>query len=456
MPTGAPALAWLYAIAARRLADYQRRGAVERRMQRALAMERVPLSEQDAEMIRLLGDDAASRHARELPRDQRDAVAAHVVDDAAIPSSPGAGHPSRPRCASASRAVWRRCGGGEEGGRERLPHRAAARGRQRSRAHRASPRAAPARRLRAWRPVLTGAVALAALLSSRSSPSARSPSAEPTARAARDQGAADRRHPGDGVLACGVAVGGRLRALRGRAHRPLDTPPGGGADPAPGIVPRTSPPATEACGCAGKRDMDDGHLVRIDPRSNRIVAIRRDGHGRHARRRRRLALGDRRQPEPMGLDRGSPRAPAPVTRKTRSAGHRTRCRRGGVASGSQRTARVARTRRGSGEILHRLAAARRQRPDTATPPTALAADAARFWLPRAGEGRLFRLEGEHGDADARGSTSRSRAVQHAVLAVTRDALWVVVQRRAPRARPRQSVSIRDSGKVTASVHLGTR
>ena len=39
-PTGAPALAWLYAIAGRRLADYQRRGAVERRMQRAVAMER--------------------------------------------------------------------------------------------------------------------------------------------------------------------------------------------------------------------------------------------------------------------------------------------------------------------------------------------------------------------------------------------------------------------------------
>ena len=85
VPTGAPALAWLYAIAARRLADYQRRGAVERRMQRALAMERVPLSEQDAEMIRLLGDDAALAMLAELPRDQRDAVAAHVVDDRGYP-----------------------------------------------------------------------------------------------------------------------------------------------------------------------------------------------------------------------------------------------------------------------------------------------------------------------------------------------------------------------------------
>jgi RNA polymerase sigma-70 factor (ECF subfamily) len=37
-PTGAPALAWLFTIAGRRLADYERRGAVERRMRRRLAM----------------------------------------------------------------------------------------------------------------------------------------------------------------------------------------------------------------------------------------------------------------------------------------------------------------------------------------------------------------------------------------------------------------------------------
>jgi RNA polymerase sigma factor (sigma-70 family) len=79
--TGAPALAWLYAIAGRRLADYQRRGAVERGMQRAVAMERPRLSESDAELIRLLGDDAAVTLLAELPRDQREAVAAHVVED---------------------------------------------------------------------------------------------------------------------------------------------------------------------------------------------------------------------------------------------------------------------------------------------------------------------------------------------------------------------------------------
>jgi RNA polymerase sigma-70 factor (ECF subfamily) len=85
VPTGAPALTWLYAIAGRRLADYQRRGAVERRMQRALAMERAPLSEADAEMIRLLGDDAAVAMLAELPPDQREAVTAHVVEDRGYP-----------------------------------------------------------------------------------------------------------------------------------------------------------------------------------------------------------------------------------------------------------------------------------------------------------------------------------------------------------------------------------
>jgi RNA polymerase sigma factor (sigma-70 family) len=81
VPTGAPALAWLYTIAARRLADYQRRGAVERRLQHALAMDRPRLSDEDSEMIRLLGDDAALSLLSELPADQREAVAAHVVDE---------------------------------------------------------------------------------------------------------------------------------------------------------------------------------------------------------------------------------------------------------------------------------------------------------------------------------------------------------------------------------------
>src|SRR4051794_23237729 len=59
-PTGAPALAWLFKIASRRLADYERRGAVERRMRRRLAMRTPRLEPEDATLIGLLAEDAAS------------------------------------------------------------------------------------------------------------------------------------------------------------------------------------------------------------------------------------------------------------------------------------------------------------------------------------------------------------------------------------------------------------
>ena len=80
-PGGPPAAAWLFAIVARRLADYQRRGHVEQRMRRSLAMERRAVSETDAEMIRVLGEDAAQTMLAELPPDQRRLVAAHVIDE---------------------------------------------------------------------------------------------------------------------------------------------------------------------------------------------------------------------------------------------------------------------------------------------------------------------------------------------------------------------------------------
>ena len=79
-PGGAPAVAWLFAIAARRLSDYHRRGRVEMRAQRALAMERVPLGSEDAEMVRMLAEDAAVSLLTGLPPDQRAAVRSHVVD----------------------------------------------------------------------------------------------------------------------------------------------------------------------------------------------------------------------------------------------------------------------------------------------------------------------------------------------------------------------------------------
>jgi RNA polymerase sigma factor (sigma-70 family) len=80
-PGKAPATAWLFAIAARRLADFQRKGYVEQRMRRSLEMERRPLSETDAEMIRMLADDAARAVLAELPPEQRQLVRAHVIDE---------------------------------------------------------------------------------------------------------------------------------------------------------------------------------------------------------------------------------------------------------------------------------------------------------------------------------------------------------------------------------------
>jgi RNA polymerase sigma-70 factor (ECF subfamily) len=78
---GPPAAAWLWTIAARRLVDFQRRGRVDARMRRSLAIERRPVSADDAHMIRLLADDTASVLLAELPADQRDAIAGHVVED---------------------------------------------------------------------------------------------------------------------------------------------------------------------------------------------------------------------------------------------------------------------------------------------------------------------------------------------------------------------------------------
>ena len=78
-PGGAPASAWLYTIAQRRLADFHRKGGVDDRLRRSLAMERRPLGDEDAHVIRMLADDTATTLLAGLPDEQRDAVAAHVV-----------------------------------------------------------------------------------------------------------------------------------------------------------------------------------------------------------------------------------------------------------------------------------------------------------------------------------------------------------------------------------------
>ena len=76
-----PAVAWLFGIAQHKLADYRRRGAAEDRMRRRLGIHRVPVADDDRELIAMLGSDAAWRMIDELPPEQREAVRAHVLED---------------------------------------------------------------------------------------------------------------------------------------------------------------------------------------------------------------------------------------------------------------------------------------------------------------------------------------------------------------------------------------
>src|SRR6185312_17384485 len=82
---GAPAGAWLFAIAHRKLVDYQRRGYADERARRRLGLERRPLGEDDSALIRLLGDDPAVRSLAALPTEQRVAIKARVLEERSYP-----------------------------------------------------------------------------------------------------------------------------------------------------------------------------------------------------------------------------------------------------------------------------------------------------------------------------------------------------------------------------------
>jgi RNA polymerase sigma factor (sigma-70 family) len=88
-PDGPPAAAWLCAIAARRLADYRRRGRVDARLRRSLQMERRPIGADDARMIWMLADDGAGELVSELPSEQCEAIAAHVIGERGYPELAG-------------------------------------------------------------------------------------------------------------------------------------------------------------------------------------------------------------------------------------------------------------------------------------------------------------------------------------------------------------------------------
>src|SRR5215203_5216078 len=63
----ATAAAWLFAIAQHKLADYRRRGSAEARMRARLGMEPVPVTSEDAEMIRRLADEVPAQIIDDLP-----------------------------------------------------------------------------------------------------------------------------------------------------------------------------------------------------------------------------------------------------------------------------------------------------------------------------------------------------------------------------------------------------
>lgn len=80
-PRRGPAAAWLYGIARRQLSHALRRGAVEHRARRRLGMAPLALDDEALEQIEALRDDVATRALDDLPADQRDAVAARVLEE---------------------------------------------------------------------------------------------------------------------------------------------------------------------------------------------------------------------------------------------------------------------------------------------------------------------------------------------------------------------------------------
>jgi RNA polymerase sigma-70 factor (ECF subfamily) len=86
-PGERPALAWLYGIAAHKLADSRRRGRVEDRARRKLAMDRLEIDDAALERVEELAgrvDEARLHDAlASLPKTQCDAVLSRVVEERA-------------------------------------------------------------------------------------------------------------------------------------------------------------------------------------------------------------------------------------------------------------------------------------------------------------------------------------------------------------------------------------
>jgi RNA polymerase sigma-70 factor (ECF subfamily) len=84
-PGERPALAWLYGIAAHKLADSRRRGRVENEARRRLALEPLCVDDADLERVSVLGgaadDGDVQALVASLPPAQRDAVLARVIEE---------------------------------------------------------------------------------------------------------------------------------------------------------------------------------------------------------------------------------------------------------------------------------------------------------------------------------------------------------------------------------------
>jgi RNA polymerase sigma factor (sigma-70 family) len=93
-PAATPAAGWLYGIAQHKLVDFYRRGSTEDRMCRKLGLARPALDDEDRMLIEMLAHETALTLVESLPDDQRDAVRAHVFDDAGYDEIAAAAHTS--------------------------------------------------------------------------------------------------------------------------------------------------------------------------------------------------------------------------------------------------------------------------------------------------------------------------------------------------------------------------